>query len=91
MTHGSQTCTITIKEMNILRLFERKIVRKIYKPIKGEPWRIRTHKEIKDTLQGQDTVKFIKSLHLRWHDHIERMQKQDMPQQIAAGTMEGIR
>lgn len=65
MTHGSQTWIITIKEMNTLRISERKILRKIHKPVKGEPWRIRTHKEIKDTLQGQDIVKFIKSLHLR--------------------------
>ena len=65
MTRGSQTWTVTIKEMNTLRMFERKIIRKIHEPVKeGELWRIRTNKEIKDTLRGQDIVKFIKSLHL---------------------------
>ena len=92
MTYGSQTWTMTIKETNTLRIFERKIVRKIYENVKeGEPWRIRTNKEIKDTLQWQGIVKFIKSLHLRWYKEVERMQKQDMPQQIAAATTEGIR
>jgi len=68
MTCGSQTWKITIKEINTLRIFERKIVRRIHEPVKeGESWRIRTNKEIKDTLQGQDIVKFIKSLHLRWY------------------------
>jgi hypothetical protein len=43
---------MTIKQMNILRIFERKIVRKIREPVKtGEPCRIRTNKETKDTLQ----------------------------------------
>jgi len=72
MTYGSQTWTMTIKEMNTLRIFERKIVRKIHEPVKeGEPWRIRTNKEMKDTLQGQGIVKFIKSLHLRWYSQLK--------------------
>lgn len=53
MTYGSQAGTMTINEMNTLRVFEWKIVRKIHEHIKeGESWRIRTNKEIKNTLQG---------------------------------------
>jgi hypothetical protein len=49
MTYGSQTWTMTIKYVNTLRKFERKIVRKIHETVKeGEPWRIRTNKEMKD-------------------------------------------
>jgi hypothetical protein len=92
MTYGSKTWEMTIKEMNTLRIFERKIVRKIYELVKeGEPWRIRTNKEIKNTLQRQDIVTFPKSLHLRWYKQVERMQKQDIPKQIAACAMEGIK
>jgi hypothetical protein len=48
--------------MYALRISERKIIRKIYRPIKaGDSWRIRKKKEIKDILQGTDIVKFIKS------------------------------
>jgi hypothetical protein len=58
-------------EMSALRIFERKIIRKIYGPInEGESWRIRTNKEIEDTLEGADIVKFIKSRRLRWCGHI---------------------
>jgi len=34
MTYGSKTLEMTIKEMNTLRIFERKIVRKIYELVK---------------------------------------------------------
>jgi hypothetical protein len=82
MTYGSQIWTRTIKEMNIHRTFERKIVRKLYEPVK----------EVKHILQGQDIVIFTKSLlHLRLYSQVERMQKHDLPQQIAAGSMEGTR
>ena len=48
-----------------------------------------TNKETEDTLQGKDTVKFTKSLSLRLYSHVERMQNQIMPKQIATATMEG--
>jgi hypothetical protein len=54
------------EEMNDLRIFKRKIVRRIYGPInEGESSRIRTNKEIEDILEGADIVKFIKYLRLR--------------------------
>jgi hypothetical protein len=63
MTYGSETWAITMVEMNVLRIFERKNVRKIHGPLKGrERWRITTNKKIKDMLNGEDTAKFIKSL-----------------------------
>jgi hypothetical protein len=45
---------MTSEEMNALRIFERKILRRIYGPInEGESWRIITNKEIEDILEGQ--------------------------------------
>jgi hypothetical protein len=38
-----------------------------------------------------DIVKFIKSSRIRWYGHVERMQNQRMPKQIAAATIEGTR
>lgn len=47
-----------------------------------ERWRIRTNKEIQDILYWKDSVKFTKSLQLRWYGHVEIM-----PKQIATATM----
>jgi hypothetical protein len=72
---------MTSEEMNALRIFERKTIRRIYGPInEGESWRIRTNKEIEDILEGADIVKFIKSLLLRWCERIERMNNERMPE-----------
>jgi hypothetical protein len=82
----------TIEEMSALRISERKIIRKIYGPTKeGDSCRIRTNKEIKDIVQGADIVKFIKSSRIRWYGHVEIMQNQRMPKQIAVATIEGTR
>jgi hypothetical protein len=42
-------------------------------------------------LQWADIVKFIKFLRLRWCGHVERIENQQIPKQIAAFTMEGTR
>jgi hypothetical protein len=43
-----------MEEMNMLRIFERKVVRKIYGPVKeGECWGIGTNKDIKTYYKGK--------------------------------------
>jgi hypothetical protein len=51
-----------MEDTNVLRIFERKIVRKINGCVRAECWRLRTNKEIMDILQDSDIVKFAKSL-----------------------------
>jgi hypothetical protein len=54
VTYSSETWVLK-KEENNLRKFERKIVRKIYVSIKQEEqWRIRSNKEIDETLKKED-------------------------------------
>jgi hypothetical protein len=52
-------------------------VRKIHGIVKGERWIIITNNKIEDILQGEDTVKFIKSPRLGWGGHAERMQNKE--------------
>jgi hypothetical protein len=41
--------------------------------------------------RGADIVKFIKSSGIRWYGHVERVQNQRLPKQIAAAIIEGTR
>jgi ribosomal protein S28E/S33 len=52
----------------LLRIFERKILRKIYGPVQeGDTsiWRIRNNGELKGSINREDIVKFIKSQRIK--------------------------
>jgi hypothetical protein len=64
-----------MEEERALAVFERKILRKIYGPVKeNELWRIRRNKELEAIIKGENIVRFIKCQRIRWLGHIERMQ-----------------
>jgi hypothetical protein len=64
-----------MEEERVLAVFERKILRKIYGPVKeNELWRIRRNDELEDIIKGENIVRFIKIQLIRWLGHIERMQ-----------------
>jgi hypothetical protein len=60
-------------------MFERKIIRRIYGPVKeNNVWRIRYNEELNTLLKGEDIVKFMKSQRIRWLGHVERMEEKRM-------------
>jgi hypothetical protein len=69
-----------MEEKRVLAVFERKIIRKIYGPVKeNELWRIRRNDELEDIIKGENIIRFIKSQRIRWLGHIERMQDTAIP------------
>jgi hypothetical protein len=83
VTYGSESWTLTMEEERVLAVFERKIVRKIYGPVKeNELWRIRRNDELEDIIKGENIVRFIKSQRIRWLGHIERMQDTAIPKKM---------
>ena len=63
-----------MEEERALAVFERKILRKIYGPVKeNELWRIRRNDELEAIIKGENIVKFIKCQRIRWLGHIERI------------------
>jgi hypothetical protein len=87
-TYGSETWTLTKSEENSLRVFERKILRKIYGPVlKGDTWRIRYNEELNRFIQVEDIVKFIKAQRIRWLGHVKRMETGAMPRRIMEGRL----
>jgi hypothetical protein len=70
----------SMEEKRVLAVFERKILRKTYGPVKeNELWRIRRSDELEDLIKGENIVRFIKSQRIRWLGHIERMQDTAIP------------
>jgi hypothetical protein len=65
---------VTKKEEEMLRRWERKILRGIYGAVReGEEWRIRTNGEIQQLSQKPDIVVEIKRARMRWAGHVQRM------------------
>ena len=86
-TYGAETWTLTKSDENLLTIFERKIMRKIYGLIQeGDIWRIR-HNELNRLINGEDIVKFIKAQMIRWLGHVKRMEVAAMPQRILEGRL----
>jgi len=61
VTCGSESWTLTMEEERALAVFERKILREIYGPVKeNELWRIRRNDELEVIINGENIVRFIK-------------------------------
>jgi hypothetical protein len=60
--YSSQTWTLTAKDENSLRIFERQRLRKIFGPINIDNiWRIWNNMEIDKWIKGADIARFIKA------------------------------
>jgi hypothetical protein len=87
-TYRAETWTLTVTEQNALRMFERKIMRRIYGPVmEKNVWRIRYNEEINTSLKGEDVVRFIKLRRIRWLGHVERMKDNAMPKKMLKGRL----
>jgi hypothetical protein len=81
-----------MEEETVLAVFERKILRKTYGPVKENGlWRIRRNDEIEAIIKGENIVRFIKSQRMRWLGHIERMQDTAIPKKMLYGKLYATR
>ena len=83
VTYGSESWTLTMEEERALAVFERKILRKIYGPVKeNELWRIQQNDGLEAIIKGENIVRFIKCQRIRWLGRIERMQETKIPKKM---------
>ena len=74
ITYSSETRTLTTKDEDSLRIFERQILRKIFGPVNIDSiWRMQNNMEIDKLTEGADIVRFIKAQRIEWLGHIQRM------------------
>ena len=75
VTYGCEAWTQTNREEQHLRIFERRILRKIFGPVQNEDgsWRIRTNYKLNELIENAGRVRFIKRRRLAWLGHLMRM------------------
>jgi hypothetical protein len=63
VTYGSETWMINTTHEGKLKIFARKILRSVYRPVQdsNNEWRVRTNQEIEALIKEENVVRFIKS------------------------------
>src|SRR5215475_11197826 len=82
VTYGCEAWTLTNRDEQHLRIFERKILRKIFSPVqdKDGSWRIRTNYELNELIGNAGIVKSVKSRRIAWLGHV--MEEKRMPKRV---------
>jgi hypothetical protein len=74
--HGCETWSLTLKEEHRLRVFENRVLRRIFGPKRDEvtgEWRKLHNKELHDLYLSPSIIRIIKSRRMRWEGHVTRM------------------
>jgi len=84
VTYGCEVWTLTNRDEKHLRIFERRILRKIFGPVQNEDgsWRIKMNYELNELIKNADIVRFIKSRRIAWIGHVMRMNDKRTPKRI---------
>lgn len=78
--YGAETWTLKDTDVKILRVFERRILRKIFGPVRTyEGWRERYNAELDELVEGKDGVRLVKARRIDWMGHVERLKTERMP------------
>ena len=82
VTYASETWTLTKTDKKQIKIFERKVYRRILSPVydnKKENWRILTNKEINAMVIKPTITETIRLKRLCWFGHVQRMEENGIP------------
>jgi hypothetical protein len=74
--YGCETWSLTVREEHRLRVFENRVLRRIFGPKRGEvtvEWRKMHKGELHILYSSPDIIRQIKSRRMRWAGHVARM------------------
>jgi hypothetical protein len=74
--YGCETWSLTLREERRLRVFENKVLRRIFGPRRDEvtgDWRRLQNEELNVLYTSPNIVRVIKSRRMRWAGHVARM------------------
>ncbi|KAJ4432156.1 hypothetical protein ANN_20772 [Periplaneta americana] len=94
LLYGCETWTLTLREEHRLRVFENKMLRKIFGAKRDEVtgiWRKLHNAELHALYSSPDIIRNIKSRRLRWAGHVARMGESRNAYRVLVGRPEGKR
>jgi hypothetical protein len=84
VTYRCEAWTLTNQDEQNLRIFEGKILRRIFGPVQNEDgsWGIRMNHELSELIGNADIVRYIKSRRIAWLGHVMRMDEKRIPKRV---------
>ena len=92
--YGCETWSLTLREGRKLRVFENRVLRRIFGPRRDEvtgEWRILHNEELNDLYCSPNIVRVIKSRRMRWAGHVARVGEERGVYMVLVGKPEGKR
>jgi len=73
--YGCETWSLTLREERRLRVFENRVLRRVFGPMRDEvtgEWRKLHNEELRDLYSLPNIVRVVKSRRMRWAEHVVR-------------------
>jgi hypothetical protein len=92
--YGCETWSLTLREQQRLRVFENRVLRRIFGPKRDEAtgeWRRPHNEELNDLYSSPNIIPVIKLRRMRWAEHVACMGEKRGAYRILVGSPEGRR
>jgi hypothetical protein len=92
--YGCETWALTLREEHRLRVFENRLLKRIFGPNRDEvtgEWRKLHNEELRDLYSSPSIIRIIKSRRMRWAGHVARMREKRNGYRLLVGKPEGKR
>ena len=92
LLYGAEAWTLLSTDAAALRVFERKVLRKIFDPVRiGDDFRIRFNSELYELINDVDVVQRINIQRLPWRRHVVRKEEDAPARRVFDGRICGSR
>ena len=92
--YGCETWSLTLREERKLRVFENRVLRRVFGPKRDEvtgEWRKLRNEGLSDLYSLTNIVRVVKSRRMRWARHVARMGEGRGVHRVLVGKPEGKR
>jgi hypothetical protein len=92
--YGCDTCPLTLREEHRLRVFENRMLKRIFEPKRDgvmAGWRKSHNEELHDSYSSPSIIRIIKPRRMRWVGHVARMGEKRNVYRLLVGKPEGKR